>query len=151
MNEAMCRLTRRDFLAAVGASGAAVLTCGRPARAFEPGRLRAGAAAVDVTPGAGVVLDGTIMQIGPAIGVHDPLFARCLVLDNGAERVAIATADCTMAFRKVFDRAKKLAHEKTGIATENMVMATTHSHSAVRAIGIGQGKEIGRASCRERV
>jgi len=132
-------LSRRDFLAAVGASGAAVLAAGRLARSQEPGRLRAGAAAVDVTPKPGVLLDGPIMQIGPVTAVHDRLFARCLVLDDGVERIAIATADCTVISREVFDWAKALAHEKTAMPVERMLMSATHSHSAVRAIGIGQG------------
>ena len=140
-------VSRRGFLATAAVACAAGTTFGpsRKIRALaddsqgKPPRLRAGAATSDVTPKQGVVLDGTIMQIGPATAVHDPLNARALVLDDGAERLAISTADCTMASRDVFDRAKQLVEEKTGLAADRMLFAGTHSHSAVRAIGIGQG------------
>jgi hypothetical protein len=138
MNHAHKPTSRRAFLAGATAATSAFFL-GRSADGSPSGRLRAGAAASDVTPKPGVLLDGTIMQIGPVTEVHDPLHARAIVLDDGAERVAISTTDCTMASREVFDRAKQLAREKTGIPTDRMLFAATHSHSAVRAIGIGQG------------
>ncbi|MCJ7491997.1 MAG: neutral/alkaline non-lysosomal ceramidase N-terminal domain-containing protein [Dehalococcoidia bacterium] len=100
-----------------------------------PGRLRAGAAVSDITPALGVSLDGVIMQIGPAEKIHDPLCARCLVLDDGRSRVAIAVVDVTMVKAEVFDRVKLLAHERTGIPTEHMLMAATHTHAAPRMMG----------------
>ncbi|HUT95674.1 MAG TPA: neutral/alkaline non-lysosomal ceramidase N-terminal domain-containing protein [Thermoguttaceae bacterium] len=140
-------VSRRGFLATAAAACAAGTTFGpgRKARALaddsqgKAARLRAGAATRDVTPKPGVVLDGPIMQIGPVEAVHDRLNTRALVLDDGSERLAICTADCTMASRDVFDRAKQLVHEKTGLAADRMLFAGTHSHSAVRATGIGQG------------
>ena len=138
-------VSRRGFLTTAAACAATTFGPSRKTRALasdlqgKPARLRAGAATSDVTPKQGVVLDGTIMQIGPATAVHDPLNARALVLDDGAERLAISTADCTMASRDVFRRAKQLVHEKTGLPRDRMLFAGTHSHSAVRAIGIGQG------------
>ncbi len=131
-------VARRDFLAA-SAAAAATLARGRSAGAAERGLLRAGAAATDVTPKPGVLLDGTIMQIGPVKEIHDRLHGRALVLDDGSERVAICVADCTMASDEVFDHAKQLAHGQTGVPTDRMLFAGTHSHSAVRAIGIGDG------------
>ena len=133
----------RDFLGALAIASMLMPFSKTRAESGEspaPPRLRAGAAAVDVTPGPGVLLDGTIMQIGPVRGVHDPLFVRCLVLDDGSERVAVAVADATMISREVFDRAKRLAHERTGIPPDRMLFSATHSHSAVRAIGIGEGQ-----------
>jgi len=105
----------------------------------HPGRLRAGAAASNVTPKPGVLLDGPIMQIGPVTAVHDELHARALVLDDGTERLAICVADCTVISRDVFDHAKDLVHKQIGLPTDRMLFSATHSHSAVRAIGIGQG------------
>jgi hypothetical protein len=100
-----------------------------------PGRLRAGAAVADITPAPGVALNGIIMQLGPVEKIHDRLCARCLVLDDGRSRVAIIVADVTVAKAAVFDRAKLLAHERTGIPTEHMLMAATHTHAAPRMMG----------------
>jgi len=133
-------VSRRDFLTtATGSLAGGALLFGGSARAEPAGPLRAGAAAVDITPGPDVSLDGYVMKIGPAKSVHDKLHARCLVLDNGSQRVAIVVSDLTTILRKVFDRAKELAHRRTGLPTDHMMMSATHTHSAPR-IGIGQGE-----------
>ncbi len=96
--------------------------------------FRAGAATSNITPLMGVPLDGTIMQIGPAKDVHDELYARCLVLDDGTTRLAFAVVDNTMISREVYDQAKKLVHEKTGIPIQNICISATHTHSTPRAV-----------------
>jgi len=147
MNSADPTITRRRFLrTSTACTAAAMLVPGDLVRSDEgsngsdPSRLRAGAAASNITPKPGVLLDGTIMQIGPVAEVHDELFARALALDDGTERVAICVSDSTMISREVFDRAKDLVHGKTGLPVDRMLFSATHSHSAVRAIGIGQGE-----------
>lgn len=127
---------RRKFLAMLTAAGLGGARLeGSGVREDAPRRLRAGAAVSDITPALGVSLDGVIMQIGPAEKIHDPLCARCLVLDDARSRVAIVVADVTMAKARVLNRAKLLAHERTGIPTEHMLMAATHTHAAPRMMG----------------
>jgi hypothetical protein len=111
-----------------------IATAGEPEPAF-----RAGAAAVDITPPKGVLLDGTIMKIGPVRGVHDRLFSRALVLSDGGTTVALVVNDACMIERAVFDQAKAIAEQKTGIPASRMLMSATHSHAAVRAMHIGTG------------
>lgn len=96
--------------------------------------FRAGAAISKITPQQGVPLDGTIMQIGPANGVHDELHARCLVLDDGETRLAFAVADCTMISKSVIDRAKREIETQTGISSDHVCVSATHSHSTPRAM-----------------
>jgi hypothetical protein len=105
-----------------------------------PARFRAGAATANITPALGVSLSGTIMQIGPAAHVHDELHARCLALDDGATRLAIVICDATMISREIFDRAKALVRQDTGLPLNRMLMAATHSHSAPRVIGISDAE-----------
>jgi hypothetical protein len=68
-----------------------------PARAAETAGFRAGAAAVDVS-----LREVPISMLGSlgdrkAASLHDPLFARALVLDDGQTRVAIVLCDnCAM-------------------------------------------------------
>ncbi|MCH1440499.1 MAG: hypothetical protein L7W43_12635, partial [Rubripirellula sp.] len=50
--------------------------------------LRAGAAMVDITPPLGELVVGGFVPF-PANEIHDPLHARCLVLDDGKNRMAI--------------------------------------------------------------
>ncbi len=96
--------------------------------------FRAGAATSNITPLMGVPLDGTIMQIGPAKDVHDELYARCLVLDDGKTRLAFAVIDNTMVSREVYQQAKKLVNQHTGIPIQNICISATHTHSTPRAV-----------------
>ena len=75
--------------------------------------LRAGAAVVDITPKLGVLLDGAISKPGPAKGIHDRLYARALVLDDGTTRVGIVICDACMIGRDVIDTAKQIAANET--------------------------------------
>src|SRR5512141_1153994 len=126
---------RRAFLAAVAGGTAEGLRGGS-----EPARLRAGAATANITPALGVSLNGPIMQIGPAAHVHDELHVRCLALDDGARRLAIAICDATMISREIFDRAKALVQQDTGLPANRMLMAATHSHSVPRVIGLSDAE-----------
>ena len=101
-----------------------------------PGQLRAGAAVVDITPALGVANGGVIARGGPVTHIHDELHARCLMLDDGATRLAIAICDMRMLGGEVVARAKSLAGEATGLAPENILIAATHTHAAPAMVGI---------------
>lgn len=96
--------------------------------------FRAGAALSNITPKMGVPLDGTISQVGPAKHVHDELWVRCLVLDDGETRLAFAEVDCTMISRPIHDAAKRMIEERIGIPPGNVCIAATHTHSTPRAV-----------------
>jgi len=140
-------MQRRTFLHSI-ASGAALTISGglsfsaEPAKgqAATPMRFRAGAATSNLTPELGVLLDGTIMQIGPARHVHDELHARCLVLDDGTTRVAFAICDTTMISRELVDRARILVSQTSGIPPSNLLVSATHTHSTPRLIDLGLGE-----------
>ncbi len=100
--------------------------------AIEPDRFRAGAAATDITPALGVSLSGPISKRGPARRIVTPLDARALVLDDGRERIAFVVCDCTIIYRDIVDKAKRLVLERTGLPPERFVLASTHSHAAPR-------------------
>jgi hypothetical protein len=98
--------------------------------------FRAGAATADLTPGEGVSLDGPISKPGPVRGVHDPLTARALVLALGDTTVLIVVNDMCLIDREVYDRAKQIVHEQTGIPIEHQLMSATHSHATPRVVRI---------------
>ena len=101
--------------------------------------MRAGAATSNITPLFGVKLDGGIMQIGSATHIHDELYARCLVLDDGATRLAFVVCDTTMIATEVIDHAKRLIHEATGLAPDHVIISATHTHSTPRALDLKLG------------
>src|SRR6056297_3613266 len=92
----------------------------------------AGAATAELTPGDGVSLDGPISKPGPALGVHDPLMSRAVVLRQADTKVLIVINDLCMVDREVFDAAKTLVFETTGIPVAHQLMAATHTHAAPR-------------------
>ena len=104
------------------------------------GRLRAGAAASNITPPLGESIVGN-WEPAPAAHVHDELYARCLVLDDGTTRMAIVVADNVGIPRRVLDEAKRLARDGAGIPVERILISSTHTHSATTARGSENGKD----------
>lgn len=103
----------------------------------QPKVLRAGAHAQDITPTLPISLNGG-MADRMAKGIHDPLHARCLVIDDGTTQIAFAVCDSCMIPREVFDAAKAIASKKTGIPVTNMLFSSTHTHTAPTAAGVFQ-------------
>ncbi len=101
------------------------------------GRLLAGAATSNITPGLGASINGG-MSDRRARHIHDELHARCLVLDNGQTRVAIVVCDSCVIPREIFDEAKRIVHERTALPATHMLMAATHTHSAPTAAPVFQ-------------
>ncbi|MHC4121491.1 MAG: neutral/alkaline non-lysosomal ceramidase N-terminal domain-containing protein, partial [Planctomycetota bacterium] len=94
--------------------------------------FRAGAAASNITPPLGEPVVGG-WQSPLATHVHDELYAKCLVLDDGVTKLVIVICDSLGIAPEVFDAARDIIHEKTGIAHANMMMAATHTHSSISA------------------
>lgn len=90
--------------------------------------FRAGAATCNITPPLGVPIVGNF-EVPEATYIHDELHARCLVLDDGQQRLVFVICDNIGAEQPVYDQAKARLQEKTGIPPENMLMASTHTHS----------------------
>src|SRR5262245_1823456 len=97
--------------------------------------LKAGTALVDVTPEKFPVLVNGMFTSRTATGALDKLHARCLVLDDGATRIAICVVDSCMMPRELLDRAKAAASKASGIPVENMCISATHTHSAPSVMG----------------
>ncbi len=147
------RTNRRQFLKHGSLAGAGLLAAGgqvaarceadapaAPRPSANKRILRAGAHAIDVSPRSfPAVISGGFLA-GTAGSLRDPLHARCLVLDDGTTRVAIAVVDTLMMPREMLDRVKTLASKATGIAAERMLISATHTHSAPSVMGaLGTG------------
>ncbi len=93
-------------------------------------QFRAGAAEVNVSPeNFPVIISGGFLQ-GRGDQLTDPLFARALVLDDGATRLAIVMVDTLMMPRELVDDAKKSIEQRTGIPSDRIMVAATHTHTA---------------------
>lgn len=106
------------------------------AQPAERSTLRAGAAAVDISPSK-LPVTASGMWVGyEAEKVNDPLHASCLVLDDGKTTVALVVVDSLMLPRELLDEAKEAARKATGIPTEHILISATHTHAAPAAVGV---------------
>lgn len=92
--------------------------------------FQAGSAIVDKTPKHWPQnLIGGFSPV-PCETANDPLSARAFAFQNGEGRVVIATVDACVASREILDECKALAAEETGWRTSEMMISSTHTHSA---------------------
>ncbi|MBK8505270.1 MAG: hypothetical protein IPL46_25585 [Saprospiraceae bacterium] len=96
--------------------------------------FRAGASISNITPPLGEPIVGNY-DSPLATHIHDQINVRSLVLDDGTNRIAIALVDNVSIKREVFDHAKRLIQERTGLAANHILTAATHTHSSISASG----------------
>ena len=106
-----------------------VLSLLAPALYAQTPSLRAGAAAVDITPREFPLNMPGGFSANLAESAHDPLHSRALVLDGGSVRLALAVVDTLGAGPEVLDEIKQVAFEKTGIPVERILISSTHTHT----------------------
>ncbi|QJW99390.1 neutral/alkaline non-lysosomal ceramidase N-terminal domain-containing protein [Frigoriglobus tundricola] len=107
---------------------------------LRAGELKAGAFAIDVTPEKFPVSVNGGFSDRKATAAHDPLHARCLVLDDGRTQLAIVVVDSCMIPRAVVDAAKARAAKKTVVPSTNVLISATHTHTAPTVAAVFQSE-----------
>lgn len=98
-------------------------------------QFQAGIYAQDITPkNLPVWVNGNIAAV-KADKVNDPLHARCLVLGDGKTKIAICVVDSCIIPLELTEAARQKTTEATGIPPENILISSTHTHSAVSVAG----------------
>lgn len=103
--------------------------------------LRAGAAERAITPPVGVDLTGFVARLAPSNALRDDLFARALVLDDGATRLALLSLDLLGLSTDLAERIRGTIAAALGIPPTRVMLACSHTHSgpaALRLIGCGE-------------
>lgn len=108
-------------------------TGGVPAQAQDRPLLRAGAAAVDITPRQFPLNMPGGFTANMAEKAHDPLHVRALVLSEGKTTVALVVVDSLGIAREAGDEAKLLAARRCPLLPEHILLAATHTHTAPAA------------------
>jgi neutral ceramidase len=98
---------------------AMVLYCAVAQATASP--FRVGAARVDITP--------TPLPKNSE-GILDHIYARAIVIDNGATRAALFSADVGMLGEQVWRNLSQRVEKELGIPAQNLIMNPTHTHSA---------------------
>ena len=96
--------------------------------------LLAGAAVVDVTPAKSVFLSGYPHVRRYSTGVHDPLLASALCLQAGDGRVLFIANDVIYVSKQMVARARQRLAERTGIASGDIMISATHTHSGPKML-----------------
>ncbi|MFA4043880.1 MAG: hypothetical protein HZRFUVUK_000659 [Candidatus Fervidibacterota bacterium] len=100
----------------------------------------AGFAKVDITPPVNVWLSGYAARTSPAVGIHDELYARALVLSDGERKAAVVSLDLIGLDFELVDATRALVSDWVGINGEALLLNCSHTHSgpsvtALRAMG----------------
>ncbi|HEY1108905.1 MAG TPA: hypothetical protein VGE76_09740, partial [Opitutaceae bacterium] len=100
------------------------------ARGLAAEGLRAGAARVEITPEVAMLNWNTLRPYG---AVHDPVFARAVVLDDGATRIAFVGWDMLDAREYAVARVRRAISGATGIPEAHIIVHATHNHSGPKS------------------
>lgn len=112
----------------------AIAILGQPATADDG--LRAGAAAVVITPPVGTPMAGYYFERA-AEGVHDDLFAKALVLDQGGVQAALVSLDLISTPLGLSDDIRNEVARTTGIPADHVMISATHAHTGPVLVGRG--------------
>ncbi len=91
-------------------------------------QLKVGAAKINITPSED--------ELGPnSLGIHDNVFCRAIVIDNGITKAALITVAGNQHERSWKASTERMEKE-LGIPAVNVVLSSTHSHSVGRIQGL---------------
>jgi len=91
--------------------------------------FKAGAAKVDTTPPLGTIINGDFVAHF-ANYIHDPLFAKAIVLQYAESFAALVTVDICVMPKDFLDEVRQQAEKQTGIKAASILVSSTHTHAA---------------------
>jgi neutral ceramidase len=97
--------------------------------------LTAGTAIADISPKQGLELGGYPHYPRHNTGIHDPLYASCLYMDNGKEKMAVVAMDLLFYSKQHVQKVRKRIEKETGIPAGNIMFSCSHTHSGPWASG----------------
>lgn len=91
-------------------------------------QLRVGSATADITPKPGTPMPGYYYNRG-SDGVHDPLFAKALVLEHNGTKAALVACDIISLPAAFARQARALIERDLGIPAARVMISATHTHT----------------------
>lgn len=110
------------------------------AAAVYAAEFRAGAARIDITPApdAGLLLSGYAGRTQGFTGIHDRIYVRAIVMDDGSGPAAIVAAEVIGVREEAWKRITGGIQKETGIPPDRVLLASVHTHSAPQT-GVYEG------------
>jgi len=93
------------------------------------GNFKAGVGRVCITPPVGLIMAGYGERNQLSKGVHDDLYAKALVLDNGITKLSIVAADLLGLDKELVAKIRQIVEKRTGIKKDKIMIAASHTHS----------------------
>lgn len=97
--------------------------------------LKAGVSIIDITPPAGIELGGYPHFLRHNEGIHDPLYASCILLDDAKTKIALVCMDILFFSKKYVSEVRKKVSESIEIKPGNIMISCSHTHSGPWASG----------------
>lgn len=91
--------------------------------------FRAGAIETDLEPWPGVWMTGYGARVTPAVGTHDSIMARALMLEADGTPLVIVSCDLLGLGTADVNEIRKRIHQQTGIPGSAIMISGTHTHS----------------------
>lgn len=96
---------------------------------MESQTFKAGAGRCDITPPLGTLINGDFIS-HYARSIHDPLYAKALVLQKGKTLLCFLVVDICCMHKDFLDQVKKEINAQTGIRPDHILISSTHTHAA---------------------
>lgn len=107
----------------------ALLCCGAGNAAEQPVLLKAGIARKDITPAKPVTMSGYAGRTGLSQGVHDPLSARAVALEQDGKRLVLVSADL-IGFYQAGPGIRNAIMTACRLEPSELFLTAIHTHSA---------------------
>ena len=98
------------------------------------GTLKAGAAAIDISPTDSVFLFGYPHVERYSTGIHDPLLSSALYLSDGLTEVMFIANDIIFVSKALAEQARQRIEAATGVPAGNIMITATHTHSGPKTV-----------------
>ena len=110
------------------------------AAAVYAAEFRAGAARIDITPApdAGLLLSGYAGRNQGFTGIHDKIYVRAIVMDDGSGPAALVAAEVIGIREAAWKRITEGIQKETGIPADRVLLASVHTHAAPQT-GVYEG------------
>ena len=90
--------------------------------------LRAGTAKINITPRTPIPMSGYGGRDDPFKGVHDEIFARVVVFDDGKNKAALISMETIGVSNAFWKDVTEAVEKKSGIKKEFVLLSAVHNH-----------------------
>jgi len=91
--------------------------------------LMVGTSRLMIIPPFGCEMSGFVARNGLCRGVHDPLWARALIINNGYKKIALVATDLIGIDGEILNKVRQSVSYSTDITPDSVLIAATHTHS----------------------